>query len=86
MAELRKEYEQALAQYELAVNEDPGDAGYQMAAKRVRFQAGQARVELGLHLRAEGKLNEALAEFQKAYAIDPALPDRQPGDQAHAQR
>ena len=71
-AEIRKEYEQALAQYELAVNEDPADAGYQMAAKRVRFQAGQARVELGLHLRAAGKLSEALAEFQKAYAIDPA--------------
>jgi general secretion pathway protein D len=71
-AEIRKEFEQALAQYELAVNEDPADAGYQIAAKRVRFQAGQMRVDLGLHLRAQGKLVEALAEFQKAYAIDPA--------------
>jgi general secretion pathway protein D len=71
-AEIRKEYEQALAQYELAVNEDPADAGYQMGAKRVRFAAGQARVDLGLHLREQGKLVEALAEFQKAYAIDPA--------------
>jgi general secretion pathway protein D len=72
-AEVRKEYEKALELYELAITEDPADTGYQIAAKRVRFQAGMGRVDLGQKLRAEGKLEEALEDFRKAYAIDPAL-------------
>ena len=55
-----------------------GDAGrsrrraYQLSAKRVRFQAGMARVDAGQKLRSAGQLEEAMAEFQKAYAIDPS--------------
>lgn len=51
---------------------DPTDASYQISAKRVRFQAGAARVEAGVKLRANGQLEEALENFQKAYAIDPS--------------
>jgi general secretion pathway protein D len=72
-AEVRKEYDKALELYEKALLEDPGDAAYQIAARRVRFQAGMTRVDLGQRLRQEGRLEEALAEFQRAYAIDPAL-------------
>jgi len=71
-AELQKQYDQALDFYEQALSEDPGDSSYQLAMRRVRFQAGQAHVERGLKLRTSGKLDEALAEFEKAYAIDPA--------------
>ena len=71
-AEVRKEYEKALELYEKAMLEDPADPAYQIAAKRVRFQAGMTRVDLGQKLRKEGKLQEALDQFQKAYAIDPA--------------
>jgi len=71
-AEQRKDWDKALAFYEQALAEDPGDTAYQIAARRVRFQAGQAHVEQALKLRAQGKLEEALAEFQKAYAIDPS--------------
>src|SRR5258708_856493 len=46
--------------------------GYQFAMRRVRFQAGQAHVERGLKLRLNGKTAAALAEFEKAYAIDPS--------------
>src|SRR2546427_1515910 len=69
-AEIRKQYDTALELFEQALSEDPGDSGYQLAMRRVRFQAGQAHVERGLKLRADGKTAEALAEFEKAYAID----------------
>src|SRR6266566_2523025 len=71
-AELQKQYDQALDFYEQALSEDPGDSSYQLAMRRVRFQAGQAHVERDLKLRTSGKIVEALAEFEKAYAIDPA--------------
>jgi general secretion pathway protein D len=69
-AEVRKQYDVALDLFEQALSEDPSDSGYQLAMRRVRFQAGQAHVERGLKLRADGKAAEALAEFEKAYAID----------------
>jgi len=71
-AEQRKEWDKALAFYEQALAEDPSDTAYQIATRRVRFQAGQAHVEQALKLRAQGQLEEALAEFQKACAIDPS--------------
>src|SRR5262249_13872908 len=71
-AEIRKQYDAALDLYEQALSEDPGDSGYQLAMRRTRFQAGQAHVERGLKLRADRKTVEALAEFEKAYAIDPS--------------
>jgi general secretion pathway protein D len=71
-AEVRKEYDRALELFEQALSEDPGDPAYQLAMRRARFQAGQKHVELGLRLRRDGKLAEALAEFEKGYAIDPS--------------
>ena len=47
-AELQKQYDQALDFYEQALSEDPGDSSYQLAMRRVRFQAGQAHVARGL--------------------------------------
>jgi general secretion pathway protein D len=71
-AELRKDWDKALEFYEKALAEDPADVGYDLATKRVRFQAGQAHVDLGRKLRDKGELEKALAEFQKAYAVDPS--------------
>ncbi len=71
-AEQRKDWDKALAFYEQAQAEDPGDTAIKIATLRVRFQAGQAHVEQGLKLRAQGKLEEGLAELQKAFAIDPS--------------
>lgn len=71
-AEVRKDWDKALDLYERALAEDPSDAGYLLAVRRVRFQAAQAHVNRGQKLRAEGNLQEALLEFQKAFGIDPS--------------
>jgi general secretion pathway protein D len=71
-AEDRKDLDKALELYERAVMENPRDTAALILLRRVRFQCGQAHVDKGQKLRAEGKLEEALSEFQKAYSIDPA--------------
>lgn len=70
-AELAKDFEKALDLFEQALSSDPRDAAYQMAVNRARFRAAQARVSSGQDLRKQGKLAEALADFEKAFAIDP---------------
>ncbi len=72
VAEAKRDYEKALELFEQAIAEDPNDAAYQMSARRARFQAGQSRVEKGFKLREAGQLEEAAAEFQRAFAVDPA--------------
>lgn len=71
-AELRKDWDAAVQFYSQAVEESPNDSGYLIAMRKARFQSGQAHVDLGQKLRSEGKLTEALAEFQKAIVIDPS--------------
>ncbi|MEQ1886829.1 MAG: cohesin domain-containing protein [Bryobacteraceae bacterium] len=71
-AEARQEWDNALGLYEQAVGEDPSDVGYTLAMRRARFQAGQKHVDAGQKLRQDGKLQEALMEFQKALIADPA--------------
>jgi general secretion pathway protein D len=69
--ETKREWDNALAAYEKALAEDPGEIVYQMAAEKARFQAAQNHVNLGISIRSKGQLGEALLEFQKAYAINP---------------
>lgn len=71
-AEVRKDWDKAISYAEQALSEDPAEIAYQLTASRLRFYAGQFHVELGLKLREQGKLNEALVEFQKGYGINPA--------------
>ncbi len=42
-----------------------------MAVEKTRFQASQFHVEQGLKIRGEGRLGDALIEFERAYAIAP---------------
>jgi len=69
--EVKKEWDAALASYEAALSEDPAELLYQMAAQKARFQAAQAHIDQGLKIRDQGKLGDALLEFQKAYQINP---------------
>lgn len=73
-AEQRQEWEKALEFYEQAVSEDPADPSYQLLARRMRFQAAQARVDQGQRLRGQGKLLEAVEEYRRALALDPSSP------------
>lgn len=70
--EARGNLDHALQLAAQALEQDPSDPGYQLEVRRVRFEAGEMHVKNGQKLRNEGKLSEALAEFEKAYATDPS--------------
>ena len=70
--EIKKDWDTALQFYLQAVDEDPKDTGYLIGSQKARFQTANRHVELGQTRRAEGKLDEAIAEFQKAFAADPS--------------
>jgi general secretion pathway protein D len=71
-AEQRREYEKALESYSLALREDPSNPAYEMAARRLRFQVSQTHIGSAKKLRQNGSLDEALAEFRKAFSLDPS--------------
>src|SRR6266852_4149572 len=72
VAEQRQEWDKALDLYQQALDEKPGDSQYTIGMRRARFQAGQKHVNLGEKLRSQGKLEEALGEFQRALIADPS--------------
>ena len=71
-AELTREYDRALELYEQAWQEYPEDHRYELSVRRLRFVAGQAHVDAGRRLRDQGLYEEAVAEFERAIALDPA--------------
>jgi general secretion pathway protein D len=70
-AEGRKEYDKALDYFEQALKEDPKEPTYELAARRARFESGTAHNEAGQKLQKAGDLEKALAEYQKAFNVDP---------------
>src|SRR5579885_1644253 len=72
IAEARQNYEQAYDFYKQAYDKNPQDLSYRSAYERLRFLAGASHVHRGQLLREAGRLEEALAEFQKAADIDPS--------------
>jgi general secretion pathway protein D len=71
-AEARQNYEEAYDDYKQAYDLKPKDLQYRASFQRARFLAGASHVHRGQLLRQAGKLEEALAEFQKAAEIDPS--------------
>ncbi|MCU1336648.1 MAG: type and secretion system protein [Bryobacterales bacterium] len=71
-AELKKDWDLALELYIQAVNEDGRDTGYLIGLQRARFQVAAIHVERGQNNRTDGKLEEAIGEFQKAIVADPS--------------
>lgn len=71
-AELSGQYDDAFKLYSLASRESPADSRFSLAERRMRFVAGQAHVDAGVGLRKQGRYEDALAEFERAIAVDPA--------------
>ena len=71
-AEARQNYEQAYDFYKQAYDQKPTELSYRSAYERLRFLAGASHVHRGQLLREAGRLEEAVAEFQKAAEIDPS--------------
>jgi len=72
IAEARENYEAAYDLYSKAYDLKPTDIRYKAALYRTRFLAAASYVHRGQLLREDGKLEEALVLFEKAYVIDPA--------------
>src|SRR6202158_6550795 len=72
-AEARQQYEVAYGFFKQAYDLKPRDLRYRAAFERIRFEAATSIVHQGQKLRQDGKLDDAVAEFQKALEIDPSL-------------
>jgi general secretion pathway protein D len=71
-AEAKEDWDKALELYLQAMDEKPNDTVLMIAMRRVRFQAGAKHVTAGQKLRLDGKVEEAMSEFQKALIADPS--------------
>lgn len=70
-AELRKDYDTALVDFQKALQSDPENALYQIHEKTARTEASLFHRRQGERLLADGRPDEAAGEFQKAVGIDP---------------
>ena len=71
-AEESNQYEKALDLYGQALAEAPGDPAYNLGVRRMRFQVSQLHTAAAKKLREQGSIEEALREFEKAFAVDPS--------------
>jgi general secretion pathway protein D len=71
-AEALQDYDTALVHYEKALHAEPANVEYKLSATKMRMEAGQFHVESGEKALNKGDLQLALAEFEKAEAIDPS--------------
>ncbi len=71
-AELHKDYDTALVNYEKAVQEQPDNARYLLHERLARNEASLFHLRQGRRLLAGNRTEEAIGEFQKAISIDPA--------------
>ncbi len=73
-AEAQNDFDAALNYYDQAVDADPQEPEYVIADERMRAKASQAHLAEGRRLQHEQKLDEALAQFQKAFLDNPSSP------------
>jgi len=71
-AEARQDYEAAFDYYKAAYDQKPEEMKYRVSYERVRFLAAASKIKRAQKLRDEGKLQEALALFEKAAEVDPS--------------
>ena len=73
-AEDIQDWDTALVHYQRALNADPTNIEYKLKVSQIRFETAESHVREGLKQRDKGELKIALAEFEKAMAIDPSVP------------
>jgi general secretion pathway protein D len=71
-AEAKQQYEEAYGYFKQAYDLHPDDTQYRASFERTKFLAAASHVHRGQVLRDEGKLSEALKEFQLGAMIDPS--------------
>jgi len=70
-AELRKDWDTALVDYEKARRDQPENAKIIIHEKLVRTEASAFHLKQGQRLLKQGRMDEASGEFEKAVSIDP---------------
>ena len=73
-AEDIQDWDTALVHYQRALTADPSNIEYKLKVSQIRFETAESHVREGLKQRDKGELKIALAEFEKAMAIDPSVP------------
>ena len=71
-AELKKDYDTALINYEKAVQSDPENSHYIIHEKVARTESSIFHMKRGKALLTNDRLEDASGEFQKAVSIDPS--------------
>ena len=71
-AEQRKDYDNAIIDYEKALQKSPENPRYLISIKGARTKSGMAHMRHGLELATEGRMDEAAGELQAAVKIDPS--------------
>lgn len=72
-AETERNHIAAYELYRQALDEDPGDARYQLAFERIRFRAAQEHLKQSQQLRRERRFPEALEALDLALQLDASL-------------
>jgi len=71
-AEIRQDYDRAVAEYTKAAHLRPNNTGARTSLERARLRAAQDHYQRGRRLAAVGKFDEALVEYQLAAEMNPA--------------
>ena len=71
-AELQKDWDSALVNYQKALQSEPANSLYLLHERQTRTQASLFHLKNGRTLRQQGRLDDAAGELQKAVGIDPS--------------
>ena len=74
-AELQNDFDRAVVEYSRAVEERPGDRQARLALNRAKLRAAEAHYAEGRRLARRARWEDALAEFQIAYDLNPTRGD-----------
>src|ERR1700722_17939812 len=71
-AELHKDWDTAVVDYEKAKDADPANSLYILHERNARFNASMFHLRTGRQMLKDGRADDAAGELQKAVRIDPS--------------